>query len=141
MLQNTTLRHQNALLSHLTGEGVGAPIRPLRNTPCYISGATERGLQWPARTGPVSAFQELSSANNLPAGSIVTTDVLGFFPWITCEIAYIIRHLLVRRSRQHFSQKTALEHRRHMRFLVRPRTRFYAFTNFRRYEDDLLLNS
>jgi hypothetical protein len=88
VLQNTTLRHQNAILS-LDRGGSGNPNKTSAQYTMLYYGATERGLQWPARTGPVSAFQELSSANNLPAGSIVTTDVLGFFPWITCEIAYM----------------------------------------------------
>src|SRR5271154_5726496 len=85
---NATLNRQDVLLLLDKGGEPNASSLSMQYAMSYY-GATEKGLEWPPRTGPTAAFQELSPENNLPSGSKVTAEVLAFFPWLNCETATV----------------------------------------------------
>lgn len=85
---NTALNRQDVLLLLDKGGDLNVSSQSMQYAMSYY-GATEKGLEWPSRTGPTAAFQELSSENNLPSDSKVTAEVLAFFPWLNCETATV----------------------------------------------------
>src|SRR5947207_5017821 len=83
---NTTLNRQDVLLLLDKGGHPNVLSASMQYAMSYY-GATEKGLEWPPRTGPTASFQELSSKNNLTSGSKVTAGDLAFCPWLNCETA------------------------------------------------------
>src|SRR6266516_7129711 len=61
---NTTLNRQDVLLLLDKGGDPNVSSLSMQYAMSYYA-ATEKDLEWPSRTGPTAAFQELSSENNL----------------------------------------------------------------------------